>query len=376
MKFLTFLSILFLISNNLQAIDTKAEQAVVLDFNTNEVLFQKNADKKIPPASMTKIMTVYVAFDRLKSTNLSIEDECTVSAKAYKMGGSRMFLEIDDRVSINNLLRGIIIQSGNDSSITLAECLSGTEEDFAKVMNIYAEKLNLSNTNFTNSSGWPDDNHYSTAKEIAILSNALIKDFPNLYSYFNEKTFTYTEIKQPNRNKLLTHFSGADGLKTGYVKSLGWGISGSAIRNNRRVTVVVAGTNSARERLNESSNLLNWAFTQTSEKLLFRKNQVIKNVDVWLGNKPTVNLIVKDNINTILSFDQLKSVKSIIEYEKPISAPIKAGDKLGTLSINISGKSTIIIPLIAENSVGNINPLMKFFAAIKYLIFGTSLDEI
>ena len=376
MKFLLSLLILFLFSKNLLAIDTKAEQAIVVDFNTNEVLFQKNADRKIPPASMTKIMTVYAAFDRLKSTNLSIEDECTVSAKAYKMGGSRTFLEIDDKVSINNLLRGIIIQSGNDASIALAECLSGTEEDFAKLMNFYAEKLNLTNPNFTNSSGWPDNNHYSTSKEIAILSNALIKDFPNLYSYFNEKQFTYNEIKQPNRNKLLTHFSGADGLKTGYVKSLGWGIAGSAIRNNRRITVVVAGTNSARERLNESSNLLNWAFTQTSEKLLLKNNQVIKNVDVWLGNKPTVNLIVKDNINTIISFDQLKTIKSILEYEKPISAPFKAGDKLGNLTINISGKSPIIVPLVAENSVGNVNPLMKFFAAIKYLIFGTSLDEI
>ncbi len=376
MKFLIYLFIAFLLSNNLLAIDSKANQAIVLDYNTKEILFKKNAKQKISPASMTKIMTVYVVFDRLKSTNLSIEDKCTVSAKAYKMGGSRMFLEIDDQVSINDLLRGIIIQSGNDASIAIAECLSGTEEDFAKLMNIYAEKLNLNDTNFTNSSGWPEDNQYSTVNDIAILSNALIKDFPNLYTYFNEKQFTYNEIKQPNRNKLLTHFIGADGLKTGYVKSLGWGISGSAIRNDRRITVVVAGTNSARARLNESINLLNWAFTQTSEKLLVKKNKVIKNVDVWLGDKSTINLIVNNNVSTIISFDQLQSIESTIEYEKPISAPFEVGQKLGELTINISGKSPIIVPLVAENSVGNINPLMKFFAAIKYLIFGTSLDEI
>ena len=167
---------------------------------------------------MTKIKTVYAAFDRINNTNLTIEDTCTVSAKAYRSGGSRTFLEIDEQVSINTLLRGIIIQSGNAASVALAECLAGTEDDFANLMNVYAEKLKMNNTNFKNSSGWPADNHYSTVFDLAIISNSLIRDFPDLYSYFSEKEFTYNDIKQPNRNRLLYNFNGADGLKTGYVK--------------------------------------------------------------------------------------------------------------------------------------------------------------
>jgi len=376
MKFYLFIILVLFYTYNSWAIDTNAEQAIVVDFNTNEILFEKNSNQKIPPASMTKIMTTYVAFDRIKNTNLTIEDVCKVSAKAYRMGGSRTFLEIDEQVTINTLLKGIIIQSGNDASVVLAECLSGTEDDFSKLMNFYSKKLKMNNTNFLNSSGWPENEHYSTAYDLAILSNSLIRDFPDLYSYFSETEFIYNEIKQPNRNRLLYHFNGADGLKTGYVKASGWGLSGSAKRNERRITVVVGGTNSSRSRLNESTNLLNWAFTQTTEKTLFNKEQIIKNVDVWLGNKPTVNLIVEKDIISILSFDQIKLIKSTIQYEKPIPAPIEVGQEIGTLTINISGKPPIIVPLVAEKSVSSVNPFMKIIAAIKYLIFGTTLDEI
>ena len=233
MKFSLIILSIFLYYSNCLAIDTKANQAIVIDFKTNEILYEKNSNQFVPPASMTKIMTVYIAFDRLKNTNLSIEDNCNISSKSYKMGGSRMFLEIDDKVSVKDLLRGIIIQSGNDASIALAECLSGTEEDFSKLMNFYAEKIGMINTNFVNSSGWPEDDHYSSVRDIAILSNHLIRDFPELYNYFNEKEFTYNNIKQPNRNKLLVHLNGADGLKTGYVKESGWGIAGSALRDER-----------------------------------------------------------------------------------------------------------------------------------------------
>ena len=358
------------------AIDTKADQAIIIDFNTNEVLFEKNSDYKVAPASMTKIMTVYVAFDQLNNTNLTLESICNVSPKAYKMKGSRTFLEIDTKVTIKDLLMGIIIQSGNDASIALAECFAGTEDNFANLMNFYAKKLGMNQTNFINSSGWPLDNHFSTVRDIAVLSNALIKDFPDLYSYFREKEFVYNDIKQPNRNKLLDNFVGTDGIKTGYTKASGWGIAASALRNNRRITIVINGTNSSRSRLNESSNLLNWAFNQTSQKKLVSKNQIIKNIDVWLGSKSTVNLIVKNDIISTLSFEQLKLIESSISYERPISAPINIGDELGTMIINITGKPPIKIPLIAENSVNSINPLMKIFAAIKYLIFGTSLDEV
>ena len=374
-KIILFL-ITFLITFKLQAIDTKAEQAIVIDFDTNEVLFEKNSNIRVIPASMTKIMTVYVAFDRIKNTDFSITNKCRVSPKAYKMGGSRTFLEIDDNVTVDDLLKGIIVQSGNDASIALAECLGGTEEDFAKLMNVYAERLGMINTNFINSSGWPDDNHYSTVYDLAVLSNALIKDFPDLYLYFKMKEFTYNEINQPNRNKLLYQFQGADGLKTGFTKKSGWGIAATAARDNRRITVVINGTNSSRSRLNESVNLLNWAFNQTSQKTLVNENEFIKEVDVWLGKKSTINLVSSKKLISTLSFDQIQLMNSSIEYTKPIAAPVIKGNEYGKLIINIDGKPKIEIPLIAQENISKVNPFLKIIAASKYLLFGTSLDEI
>jgi D-alanyl-D-alanine carboxypeptidase (penicillin-binding protein 5/6) len=373
--FFTILISFILFASKLYAIDTKAEQAIVMDFDTNEILFEKNSNIKTPPASMTKIMTVYAAFDRLKNTDLSIENECVVSAKAYKMGGSRTFLEIDDKVSIDELLKGIIIQSGNDASVALAECLAGTEDDFAKLMNVYAKRLGMINTNFLNSSGWPEDDHYSTVYDLAVLSNALIREFPDLYLYFSDKEFTYNDIKQPNRNKLLSSVQGADGLKTGFTKASGWGIAATAKRDNRRITTVINGTNSSRSRLNEASNLINWAFSQTSQKLLVDENQVIVEVDVWLGNKPRVNLVSSKKVVSTLSFDQIQLIKSSLNYKKPIEAPIKKGEVLGKLIIDIDGKPNIEVELISQESIGSVNPISKVFAAMKYLIFGTSLDE-
>jgi len=372
---ITFILLIFLISKNVFAIDTKAEQAIVMDFDTNEILFEKNSNSKTPPASMTKIMTVYAAFDRLKNTDLSINNECTVSAKAYKMGGSRTFLEIDDKVSIDDLLKGIIIQSGNDASVALAECLAGTEEDFAKLMNVYAKRLGMNNTNFINSSGWPEDDHYSTVYDLAILSNAVIREFPDLYLYFADEEFTYNDIKQPNRNKLLSSVQGADGLKTGFTKASGWGIAATAKREDRRITVVINGTNSSRSRMNESANLINWAFSQTSQKELVSEGQVIAQVDVWLGNKPRVNLISSKKVVSTLSFDQLQLIKSSIQYKKPLDAPILKGNSYGKLLVSIEGKPNIEIDLVAEENVGTINPILKIFAALKYLIFGSTLDE-
>ena len=369
------LIIALIFSSKTYSIDTKAEQAVVIDFDTNEILFDKNASDRVIPASMTKIMTVYVAFDRLINTDFSMSNLCRVSPKAYKMGGSRTFLEIDDLVSVDDLLKGIIVQSGNDASIALAECLGGTEDDFAKLMNVYAKRIGMNNTNFKNSSGWPDIDHFSSVYDIAILSNAIIRDFPNLYSYFKMEDFTYNEIKQPNRNKLLKKLEGVDGLKTGFTKNSGWGIAVTAKRGERRITVVLTGTNSSRSRLNESTNLINWAFNQTSQKTLVKKNQIIKNVDVWLGDEPTVNLISSDDFISTLSFDQIQLMESNIEFTKPIEAPISKGKEYGKLYINISGKPEIIIPLVAEKNITKINPFYRIVAAIKYLLFGTSLDE-
>lgn len=369
------LFILLIYTKSLLAIDTKAQQAVVIDHDTNEILFEKNSNLKIIPASMTKIMTIFVVFDRLKNTNLSIEDKCVVSSKAYKMGGSRTFLEIDDYVTINDLLRGIIIQSGNDASVAIAECLAGTEDDFAKLMNVYALKMGMLNTNFKNSSGWPEIDHFSTAYDLALLSSFLIKNFPDLYYYFSEENFTYNDITQPNRNKLLYSVDGADGLKTGFTRKSGWGIAATALRNDRRIIVVISGTNSSRSRMNESSNLLNWAFNQTTQKTIVKENEIIKNVDVWLGSEPTVNLVVKQKFVSTLSFDQIQLLTSKITYTKPIAAPIIKGTEYGKLIIDIKGKPPIELPLVAQKDVSKINAFSRIFSAIKYLLFGNSLYE-
>ncbi len=372
---LLYVLFLIFISFSVNAIDTKAEQAVVIEFETGEILFEKNSNIRVPPASMTKIMTVYIAFDRIKNTDLSIKDKCKISPKAYKMGGSRTFLEIDEYVSIDTLLRGIIIQSGNDASVALAECLSGTEENFSKIMNSYSKKIGLKNTNFINSSGWPDTNHYSTVKDLAVLSNALISQFPNLYLLFSEKNFKYNDIDQPNRNLLIQELPGVDGLKTGFTKKSGWGIAVSASRNNRRISVVINGTNSSRTRLNEASNLINWAFNQTNKSTLIKKNEIIKQVDVWLGNKSSVNLIAKNDVVSTISYDQLQLLKSKIEYTNPITAPIDKNEEYGKLLIDIEGKPIVEVSLFPEENIKKINPFLRIFAALKYLIFGTSLDE-
>ncbi len=370
-----YIFFIFIISKNLFAIDTKAEQAIVMDFDTNEILFEKNSNSKTPPASMTKIMTAYVAFDRINNTDLSINSECIVSGNAYQKEGSTTFLEIDDKVSLNVLLKGIIIQSGNDASVALAECLAGTEENFAKLMNVYASKIGMINSNFINSHGLPDDNHYSTVYDLAILSNSIIKNFPNLYYYFAEKNFTYNGIPQPNRNKLLGSVLGADGLKTGFTKASGWGIAATAKREDRRITVVINGTNSPRLRINESTNLINWAFSQTSQKKLVDKGEVIKEVDVWLGNKPRVQLVSSKKVISTLSFDQIQLIKSSIQYKKPLDAPIIKGNSYGKLLIEIEGKPNIEVDLVAAEDVGSVNPIFKLIAALKYLIFGSTLNE-
>lgn len=375
MKFFIFFLFILYLSSPIYAIDTRANQAIVVDWYTKEVLFKKNSDQLIAPASMTKIMTVYVVFDRIQNTNLSLEDTCIISPKAYKIRGSRMFVEINDKVSLSDLLRGIIIQSGNDSSVAIAECLSGTEDDFTKLMNVYAKKLGMENTHFNNSSGWPESGHVSTVKDIALLSNAIIRDFTDLYNLFKEKVFKYNNISQPNRNRLLTVVKGVDGLKTGYTRDSGWGIAASAIRGERRITVVINGTNSSRERLIEAEKLINWAYRETTKMKILEKNQFIKEIDVWLGSKPTVNLIVNNDIITTLSYDQMQLIKSYVEYEKPISAPFKKGDIIGKLFIDIPGKSKVEVPLVADKNIYKINPFLRIFVAAKYLLFGTSLDD-
>lgn len=308
-------------SSEAKAIETAAKQALLMDFDTGTILLDKDAHKQMAPASMSKLMTVYMVFERLKDGRLSLEDTFTVSENAWRKGGTKsgsstMFLEPNKKVSIEDLLRGIIVQSGNDACITIAENLAGSEDYFAKDMTIRAKELGLKNSNFVNSTGWPNKTHLMTPYDLVILARHIINDFPEYYSIYSERSFTYNSIKQGNRNPLLYRVKGADGLKTGHTESSGFGLIGSVKRNNRRLIVVVNGLNSDRERAEESAKLIEWGFREFDNYSFFSAGEKVSDAEVWLGKKPTVPMIVKENIKLTLSPRTRKKTKVKVVYAK------------------------------------------------------------
>ena len=367
-----FLILIFTFFNisNLSALNSIATHAIIYDYQTNEILYEKNAFEKTPPASTTKILTSYIVFDQIKKGNLKLNDKFRVSEKAYKKGGSSMFLETNTMVTVEDLLYGIIVQSGNDASIVVAENISGSERAFTDLMNEYATKIGMKNSNFVNSSGWPHPLHYSTMYDLAVLSKAIIRDFPDMYKMYSEKEFTYNNITQPNRNSLLELYEGTDGLKTGYVKDSGYGIVVSTLKKNRRIIIAVNGLESRKSRVIESERLLNWAFRNTKLETLFKKGEVVKKTDVWLGTKNQIDLIVGQDILTTLKSEQKDSIDTKIIYDKPIEAPILKNQEIGKIIIEIKDKDTLEFPLYAKDSIKKINPLFRVFSAIRYLIFG------
>ena len=280
-----FFLLFFFLSKPLFAIDSIAETALVMDISTGEILLDKNSNMRTYPSSMTKIMTVLVAFEKIKNGSLSLDQEFLVSKKAWKMGGSKMFIEVDKRVKVFDLLLGIVVQSGNDASIALAEGISGTEETFAIEMNNLAKKIGLTDTNFVNSSGWPNDNHYTTAKDLALLAKYTVENHPELYQMYELNEFTYNGIKQDNRNPLLLTFDGADGFKTGYTEAAGYGIVGSAERGGRRLIIVLNGLESSRSRAQESLRLMDWGFNNFELVNFFKKDELVFQANTWLGKK-------------------------------------------------------------------------------------------
>ena len=367
-----FLILIFTFFNisSLSALNSIATHAIIYDYETNEILYEKNAFEKTPPASTTKILTSYIVFDQIKKGNLKLNDKFRVSEKAYKKGGSSMFLETNTMVTVEDLLYGIIVQSGNDASIVVAENISGSERAFTDLMNEYATKIGMKNSNFVNSSGWPHPHHYSTMYDLAVLSKAIIRDFPDMYKIYSEKEFTYNNITQPNRNSLLELYEGTDGLKTGYVKDSGYGIVVSTLKKNRRIIIAVNGLESRKSRVIESERLLNWAFRNTKLETLFKKGEVVKKTDVWLGAKNQIDLIVGQDILTTLKSEQKDSIDAKIIYDKPIKAPILKNQEIGKIIIEIKDKDTLEFPLYAKDSIKKINPLFRVFSAIRYLIFG------
>ena len=351
-------------------IKTPAKQVIIYDHEVDEVLFEKNADQLMKPASMAKVMTSYIVFDRIKDKSLNMSDTFLVSDKAWRMGGSRSFLELNSNVKIKDLLLGLIVQSGNDAAVVLAEGVSGDEEAFAREMNRYAKTLGMKDTYFTNSTGWPHPDLQTTSRDLVILTKRIIDDFPELYKLYEEKIFTYNKIKQSNRNPLLYTMNGADGLKTGHTNESGYGLIGSVKRNDRRVTIVINGLNSKKKRKFESKRLFNIVFRETTLLSLFSNQKSLVEANVWLGKKNKVNLIASKPFKKIISPFELNKTKIKLEWMNPISAPITKGSVLGKIYINIPGQQTFQEDLISSEDVGKMSSLIRVKSILKFLLYG------
>ena len=355
-----------------QLLDIKspAKQVIIYDHEADEVLFEKNADQIMKPASMAKVMTAYIIFDKLKDQSLQMSDTFLVSNRAWRMGGSRSFLELNTNVSIKDLLLGLIVQSGNDAAVVLAEGVSGEEEAFAREMNRYAKILGMNNTYFTNATGWPHPDLKTTSRDLIILTRNIINNFPKLYELFNEKIFTYNNIKQPNRNPLLYSMNGADGLKTGHTNESGYGLIGSVKKNNRRVSIVINGLNSKKKRTFESKRLFNIVFRETALLSLFNDKKSLAKANVWLGKQPQVNLVAEKAFKKIISPLELNKTKIKIQWQDPISAPIAKGDKVGNIFIDIPGKELIKQNIVSSQSIDTMSTFMKAKSILMYLLYG------
>ena len=352
------------------ALETPAREAILIDLVTGAVLLEKNVDDLMPPASMSKLMTVYVAFEELAAGRLKLDDALPVSTKAWRMGGSKMFVLANDRVAVEDLLRGIIVQSGNDACVVLAEGLAGTEAEFAEQMTHRARELGLVNSTFKNSTGWPDPEHRMTVREIARLSQLIIEKFPQYYVYFAEKNFRYANITQRNRNPLLGKTEGVDGLKTGHTAEAGFGIAVSAEREDRRLVLVITGLDSEKQRASESARLLEWGFRAFSNYRLFGAGEQIEDAEVWMGRDKTVPIVIPDDLTITMQRRSRRGMKVTLKYENPIVAPVEQGDRIATLLLTAPQMETREIPLTAGKSVARKGFFGRIGAMFSYLVTG------
>lgn len=350
------LSISFAISAKAALIIPKAPSLqatayLLMDANSGQVLVEKNPDKRIPPASLTKMMTSYVAVHEIMMGNIQKDDKVLVSVNAWKRGGSRMFIREGTEVSIMDLLRGVIIQSGNDASVALAEHIAGSEESFAGLMNQYAQRFGLGNTNFINATGLPDKNHYSSARDLAVLARHIIQDHPDYYGLYAEKYFKYNDIRQPNRNKLLWRNPNVDGLKTGHTEEAGFCLTASAKKEGMRLIAVVMGTNSTATRAVEAQKLFNYGFRFYETHELYKAGDKLQTVDIWKGKENTLDVILPEGVSLTLPRGGKEKLKAKIKIDKYITAPVKEGQKLGQLSIELNGEVMATKKLVAKNAI-------------------------
>ena len=328
-----------------------ARSYLLVEYHSGTVLAEHQADKRLPPASLTKIMTADVVFREIAAGNLSLEDQVLVSEKAWRTGGSKMFIEVGTRVTVENLLKGMIIQSGNDASVALAEQVAGSEDTFAALMNAQAQRLGMKNSHFTNATGLPHEKHYTTARDLSLVTAATIRQFPEYYAWYSQKSFTYNGIKQPNRNRLLWRDSSVDGVKTGHTKAAGYCLVASAKRGEMRLISVVMGTDSEEARARESLALLNYGFRFFESHKLYPKGKAVKQLRVWMGEKTELPVGPAKAVYATIprhSYDQLSAH---IEKDGELNAPIEKGQQVGYIVLNLNGKERARVPLIALESV-------------------------
>ena len=378
LKFLILLTILPLTFNANAAFDISARTAILQDYLSGEILYEKNADKSIYPASMTKIMTAIVAFELIRSGDLDMNEKFIISENAWRLssaGYSSMFIMVGDEVSVENLLKGIIIASGNDACVALAEGIAGTEDEFALMMTAKAKEIGMSNTNFANSSGINNTKNNSTVRDIMIMSNYLIKNYPNEYKMFSEKEFTWDRtggdpITQGNRNPLLYKNFGVDGIKTGYLAVERYSLASSLYRNGRRLIAVGSGFDTKNDRSKESAKLLTWGLTNFDLVEIAKSNTVIESVDVWLGKKKIVGTYVKESIYKTIPKARKKNLKVSIKYNGPIKAPIQKDDILGKLRVSYKNELIEEYDLLAFENVKKLNVFLRLMKSINFLIWG------
>lgn len=357
---------------------TTARQAILIDFDTGAVLYEKDSDSPMFPASMSKIMTSLMVFDELRAGRLQMDSKFRVSENAWRKGGSKMFVGVNDEIRIEDLLRGIIVQSGNDASIVIAEGIAGSEIAFAERMTARAIEIGLANTQFRNATGWPDPDHVTTARDLAMLALYLIREYPEFYSLYSEREFTYGKsldgkpITQGNRNPLLYKAVGADGLKTGHTEASGFGLTASAVRGDRRLVMVINGLDSVRARSSESERLLNWGFRVFDNYKLFEAGETVEEAKVWLGDAGAVPLVIEDALAVTIPKSSRQGMRVKVMYESPIPAPISAGVEVARVEVTAPDMDPISRPLKTANDVGQLDFFGRITSAINFIIFGSS----
>lgn len=359
-----------------QAPESNAKQLILIDYETGDVLMEKNADERMPTSSMSKVMTIYMVFDALKKGNIKLQDTFLVSEKAWRMQGSKMFVPINEKVSVEDLIRGVIIQSGNDATIVLAEGLAGNEDAFAVAMNKKMKEMGMNNSHFKNASGWPDPEHYSTARDLAILSKRIVDDFPDYYGFFAEIEFTYNKIKQGNRNPLLYKNIGADGIKTGHTEDGGFGMMATGVNNGRRAILVINGLSNMQERADESSRLLQWGLTGFKNVTLFKdyESMELDRAPVVLGAATDVPVVASKSIPLTLPSLYDGDLNVEVNYKSPLVAPIRKGDEVGTIKVSVPNSKEVTLPLLAGADVAEMNSVLKMIVKARMLASGGRTD--